>query len=67
MEKRLLHPVFILDQTFCPNVQFLGEGEILSTVKTIAYASGSKFPSGGKCTAGYAVANAKAEASDREW
>lgn len=54
-------PVFILDQTFCPNVQFLGDDAILSNVKTIAYVSGSKFPSGGKCTAGYAVANAKAE------
>ncbi len=54
-------PVFILDQTFCPNVQFLGDDGILSKVKTIAYVSGSKFPSGGKCTAGYAVANAKAE------
>ncbi|WP_425638240.1 cystathionine beta-synthase [Algoriphagus yeomjeoni] len=49
--------VFILDQTFCPNYLFLGEGEILSTVKAISYASGSKFPSGGKCTAGYCVAN----------
>ncbi|WP_426429491.1 cystathionine beta-synthase [Winogradskyella sp. HB-48] len=54
-------PVFILDQTFCPNVQFLADDGILSNVKTIAYVSGSKFPSGGKCTAGYAVANAKAE------
>ncbi|MEX1001716.1 MAG: cystathionine beta-synthase [Crocinitomicaceae bacterium] len=54
-------PVFILDQTFCPNVHFLGEGEILSTVRTISYVSGSKFPSGGKCTAGYCVANKKAE------
>lgn len=53
-------PVFILDQTFCPNYLFLGEGEILSTVKAISYASGSKFPSGGKCTAGYCVANNKA-------
>jgi cystathionine beta-lyase/cystathionine gamma-synthase len=50
-------PVFILDQTFCPNVHFLGEGEVLSTVRTISYASGSKFPSGGKCTAGYCVGN----------
>lgn len=50
-------PVFILDQTFCPNVLFLGEGEILSTVRTISYVSGSKFPSGGKCTAGYCVGN----------
>jgi len=54
-------PVFILDQTFCPNVHFLGEGEILSTVRTIVYASGSKFPSGGLCTAGYAVSNLMAE------
>lgn len=51
-------PVFILDQTFCPNVQFLGEGDFLSSVKAISYVSGSKFPSGGKCTAGYCVANA---------
>ena len=57
-----IDPVFILDQTFCPNVHFLGEGEILSTVRTIAYVSGSKFPSGGKCTAGYCVGNAKTEA-----
>ena len=54
-------PVFILDQTFCPNVHFLGEGEIFSNVKTISYVSGSKFPSGGLCTAGYCVANKKAE------
>ena len=56
-----IDPVFILDQTFCPNIHFLGEGEILSTVRTISYASGSKFPSGGNCTAGYCVANKKAE------
>ncbi|MFZ1807668.1 MAG: cystathionine beta-synthase [Cyclobacteriaceae bacterium] len=55
-------PVFILDQTFCPNVHFLGEGEILSTVSTISYVSGSKFPSGGQCTAGYCVGNKKTEA-----
>ena len=54
-----IEPVFILDQTFCPNVHFLGEGKILSEVKTISYASGSKFPSGGKCTAGYCVGNDK--------
>ncbi len=57
-----IDPVFILDQTFCPNVAFLGEGAILSTVRAISYASGSKFPSGGQCTAGYAVVNKKAEA-----
>jgi len=57
-----IDPVFILDQTFCPNVHFLGEEDILATVRTISYASGSKFPSGGKCTAGYCVANNKAKA-----
>ncbi len=50
-------PVFILDQTFCPNVHFLGAGDTLSTVPAIAYASGSKFPSGGRVTAGYCVGN----------
>lgn len=57
-----IDPVFILDQTFCPNVHFLGEGEILSTVRTISFASGSKFPSGGKCTAGYCIGNSKTDA-----
>ena len=53
-------PIFILDQTFCPNVQFLKSNGILSSIRTISYVSGSKFPSGGKCTAGYCVANAEA-------
>lgn len=57
-----IDPVFILDQTFCPNVHFLGDDEILSTVRTISFASGSKFPSGGKCTAGYCVGNTKTAA-----
>jgi len=57
-----IDPVFILDQTFCPNVHFLGENEILSSVRTISFASGSKFPSGGKCTAGYCVGNRKTNA-----
>lgn len=60
--KIAIDPVFILDQTFCPNVHFLGEGAILSTVRTISYASGSKFPSGGLCTAGYCVGNQKTDA-----
>ncbi len=60
--KRAVDPVFILDQTFCPNVHFLGAGEVLSTVRTICYVSGSKFPSGGLCTAGYCVGNKKTEA-----
>lgn len=57
-----IDPVFILDQTFCPNVHFLGKGEMLSTVRTISFASGSKFPSGGLCTAGYCAGNDKTEA-----
>jgi len=57
-----IDPVFILDQTFCPNVHFLGEGEILSTIRTISFASGSKFPSGGQCTAGYCVGNKMTDA-----
>ncbi|QYA25580.1 cystathionine beta-synthase [Gramella sp. MT6] len=59
--EKAVEPVFILDQTFCPNVQFCGKDGILSEVKTISYVSGSKFPSGGRCTAGYCVANTKAE------
>ena len=60
--KTAIDPVFILDQTFCPNVLFLGEDEILSAVRAISYVSGSKFPSGGKCTAGYCVGNKKTDA-----
>jgi cystathionine beta-lyase/cystathionine gamma-synthase len=59
--KDAIPPVFILDQTFCPNFNFLGEDQILSSVQTISYVSGSKFPSGGKCTAGYCVSNQKAK------
>ncbi len=54
-------PVFVLDQTFCPNVRFLGRGEVLSTMRALSYVSGSKFPSGGLCTAGYCVGNEKTE------
>ena len=62
-KKNLLavEPVFILDQTFCPNIRFTGKNKLLSLVKTISYVSGSKFPSGGLCTAGYCVANEKAK------
>jgi cystathionine beta-lyase/cystathionine gamma-synthase len=60
--KTAVDPVFILDQTFCPNVHFLGDDEILSSIRTISYVSGSKFPSGGLCTAGYCVGNKKTEA-----
>ena len=59
--EKAIEPVFILDQTFCPNFHFLGDNDILSSVKTIAYISGSKFPSGGLCTAGYCVPNKRAE------
>lgn len=58
---KAIDPVFILDQTFCPNVHFLGDQDILSSIRTIVYVSGSKFPSGGLCTAGYCTANKKAE------
>lgn len=54
---KAIPPVFILDQTFCPNVKFFGAGDFLEDTQTIAYVSGSKFPSGGLCTAGYCVAN----------
>ena len=54
-----INPVFVLDQTFCPNTQFLDSVEIFSKVKAISYVSGSKFPSGGQCTAGYCVGNKK--------
>lgn len=57
-----IDPVFILDQTFCPNVQFLAENGILQGIRAISYVSGSKFPSGGKCTAGYCIVNEKAAA-----
>ncbi|APZ46854.1 cystathionine beta-synthase [Polaribacter reichenbachii] len=57
--KTAIDPVFILDQTFCPNVHFLGRDAILSSIRAISYASGSKFPSGGKCTAGYCIVNEK--------
>lgn len=60
--ERAVDAVFILDQTFCPNVHFLGEGEVFSSVRALAYVSGSKFPSGGLCTAGYCVGNVKGEA-----
>jgi cystathionine beta-lyase/cystathionine gamma-synthase len=56
-----IDPVFILDQTFCPNTQFLGKEELLSNIRSISYVSGSKFPSGGLCTAGYCVANERTE------
>ena len=52
-------PLFIIDQTFCPNVRLLAEESALADVQTLAYISGSKFPSGGRCTAGFVTANQK--------
>lgn len=50
-------PFFMVDQTFCPNVKLLHQESELKNVKTISFASGSKFPSGGRCIAGYCAAN----------
>ncbi len=50
-------PFFMVDQTFCPNVKLLHQESELKSVKTISFASGSKFPSGGRCIAGYCAAN----------
>ena len=55
-----IDPVFILDQTFCPNVQFMSKEGVFAGIRAISYVSGSKFPSGGKVTAGYCVANNEA-------
>lgn len=55
-----IDPVFIIDQTFCPNIQFLRDDSMFSHIQTLSYVSGSKFPSGGRCTAGYCVANTRA-------
>lgn len=54
--------IFMVDQTFCPNVPLLNPDNELNKVKTISFASGSKFPSGGRCIAGYCAANQAAEA-----
>ncbi|MFT4929249.1 MAG: cystathionine beta-lyase/cystathionine gamma-synthase [Phenylobacterium sp.] len=50
-------PVFTVDQTFCPNVKLLHQESELAGVKTVSYSSGSKFPSGGRCIAGYCTTN----------
>jgi len=54
-------PTFMVDQTFCPNVKLLHDQSELVDVKTISFSSGSKFPSGGRCIAGYCAANQAAE------
>lgn len=53
-------PVFIVDQTFCPNMRLLHNESTLAQVQTLSFSSGSKFPSGGRCTAGYVTANEQA-------
>ena len=55
--EKAIKPSFIVDQTFCPNVKLLGQDDLLANVKVISYSSGSKFPSGGSCLAGYCAAN----------
>ena len=52
-----VQPFFMVDQTFCPNVRLLHQDSVLKQVKVVSFASGSKFPSGGRCIAGYCVAN----------
>jgi cystathionine beta-lyase/cystathionine gamma-synthase len=52
-----VEPFFMVDQTFCPNVKLLHPDSELKDVKIISFASGSKFPSGGRCIAGYCAAN----------
>lgn len=56
-DKEAVEPAFMVDQTFCPNVKLLGQDNLLANVKVISYSSGSKFPSGGRCVAGYCAAN----------
>lgn len=55
-------PVFTVDQTFCPNVKLLHQDSELAKVKTVSYSSGSKFPSGGRCIAGFCTTNDAAKA-----
>lgn len=56
-----IEPSFMVDQTFCPNVKLLGQENELAAVKVISFSSGSKFPSGGRCIAGYCAANNAAQ------
>ena len=61
-ENVAVEPIFIVDQTFCPNVKLLGQHSQLASTKLISFSSGSKFPSGGRCTAGYCAVNEAAKA-----
>jgi cystathionine beta-lyase/cystathionine gamma-synthase len=60
-DKAAVAPTFMVDQTFCPNVKLLHDESTLAGVKVISFSSGSKFPSGGRCIAGYCAANQRAE------
>lgn len=69
-EKRLtpagdnaINPVFIIDQTFCPNVKLMGKDSPLVDTQLVSFSSGSKFPSGGRCIAGFCAVNDAAKAS----
>jgi cystathionine beta-lyase/cystathionine gamma-synthase len=55
--KNAVEPSFMVDQTFCPNVRLLHQESQLAGVKVISFSSGSKFPSGGRCVAGYCAVN----------
>jgi len=55
--KNAVEPSFMVDQTFCPNVRLLHQESHLAGVKMISFSSGSKFPSGGRCVAGYCAVN----------
>ena len=57
-----VEPVFTVDQTFCPNVKLLSQQSELAEVKTVSYSSASKFPSGGRCIAGFCTTNDAAKA-----
>jgi cystathionine beta-lyase/cystathionine gamma-synthase len=57
-----IEPSFMVDQTFCPNVRLLHKEAQLADVKVISFSSGSKFPSGGRCVAGYCAVNNSAKA-----
>ena len=59
----MVAPIFIIDQTFCPHVRLMGEDSPLADSKLVSFSSGSKFPSGGRCIAGYCAVNDKAESS----
>jgi cystathionine beta-lyase/cystathionine gamma-synthase len=59
--KAAVAPTFMVDQTFCPNVKLLHDESTLAGVKVISFSSGSKFPSGGRCIAGYCAANQQAK------